>query len=121
MKVNNISFSGLYKAVPHKEAKVYEPKLKSDVYARVFEYLPFKDETDTQISTRKKRYDNKIFEERVETLFTPCGEGRFVRYVKPIILTGERLPVTHDEYIQMCMCKNVPLQDSEHTFFQRVV
>ena len=54
-------------------------------------------------------------------MFAPCGEGRFVKYIKPVVILGERLPVTNDEYIQMCMCKNVPLQDSEHTFFERVV
>ena len=48
-------------------------------------------------------------------MFAPCGEGRFVKYIKPVVILGERLPVTNDEYIQMCMCKNVPLQDTEHT------
>lgn len=121
MQVNNISFSGLYKAVPHKQALVYDKRVNGNVEARMFEYRPFKDETDSQISTRKNRYDNKIFAERVDTMFAPCGEGRFVKYIKPVVILGERLPVTNDEYIQMCMCKNVPLQDSEHTFFERVV
>jgi hypothetical protein len=121
MQVNNVSFTGLYKAVPHHKAVVYDSRVKSNVEARVFEYRPFKDETDSQISTRKNRYDNKIFAERVDTMFAPCGEGRFVKYIKPVVILGERLPVTNDEYIQMCMCKNVPLQDSEHTFFERVV
>ena len=68
MQVNNVSFTGLYKAVPHKQAIVYDKRVKSNVEARVFEYKPFKDETDSQIASRKSRYNEKIFEDRRKKL-----------------------------------------------------
>lgn len=96
MRVSPISFKGLWKGPLTCINAGKDPRCKNgDVHKQLFEYLPFKDETDQEIVDTVLKFNSTIFaynDKRDDDAYGPQA------YFIPTVMIGEKLDITAAEY-----------------------